>query len=189
MDKKASRRIVNFKHLNALSVYARSVAFNAKASLQDPVKVCSPFINFKIEVVNICAKKRKLDETFRDEGYETPPKQPFSPATLSPDLGCVMDYYSPTDGHCSVSRFPSLLDDSQDIKSESERGDLVLEVGQGEQVKEMHLDANNKDSFCVSSNKDITVEQNLPGCSHLATETSTPLHRASNAKVSRVVIL
>lgn len=87
-----------------------------------PKMFCNPFINFKIEVVNNCAAKRKLDDSSPDDGYETPAKKASSPKALSPDDGCFMDYCSSPATQDSVSPFavskPALLDKKQAIWGE-----------------------------------------------------------------------
>uniref|UniRef100_A0A3B4YG45 S100P-binding protein n=1 Tax=Seriola lalandi dorsalis TaxID=1841481 RepID=A0A3B4YG45_SERLL len=83
------------EHLKPLSVYSKMITGDQKASLDEPRKFSNPFINFKIEVVNNCVKKRKLEHSSPDDGYESPAKRSFSPEALSPDLGCFVDDYSP----------------------------------------------------------------------------------------------
>ncbi|XP_047467613.1 uncharacterized protein LOC125024028 [Mugil cephalus] len=91
-----------YEHLKPLSSYSRMITCDQSSSLHQAGEFSNPFINFKIEVVNIGANKRKLDYSSSDDGYETPAKLPYSPTALSPDLGCFMDYCSPAASHDSV---------------------------------------------------------------------------------------
>lgn len=106
------------KHFTPLSIYSRMITCEEKASLDHQTKLSNPFINFKIELVNNSAGKRKLE----DDSYQTPAKKASSPKDVSPDLGCFMDYSSSPATQDSVSPFanstPALLDKTQDIKSE-----------------------------------------------------------------------
>uniref|UniRef100_A0A3B4UHV4 S100P-binding protein n=1 Tax=Seriola dumerili TaxID=41447 RepID=A0A3B4UHV4_SERDU len=103
MDEKARSKSTIFirlnpsecEHLKPLSVYSKMITGDQKASLDEPRKFSNPFINFKIEVVNNCVKKRKLEHSSPDDGYESPAKRSFNPKALSPDLGCFVDDYSP----------------------------------------------------------------------------------------------
>uniref|UniRef100_A0A8C4DFX2 S100P-binding protein n=1 Tax=Dicentrarchus labrax TaxID=13489 RepID=A0A8C4DFX2_DICLA len=97
-------------HLKPLSVYSRMITCDQKAT---PTQFCNPFINFKIELKNDGDKKRILDDSSPDEGYETPAKKPFSPNALSPDLGCFLDYSSPTKDLLNVA--PAFDCDVDDI--------------------------------------------------------------------------
>ncbi|TMS21595.1 hypothetical protein E3U43_015568 [Larimichthys crocea] len=83
---------IKFEHLKPISAYSRFITCDQ----QNPSlhQSSNPFINLKIEVVNNCQKKRKLDSS-PDDCYETPAKKDFSPQALSPDLGCFMDFSSP----------------------------------------------------------------------------------------------
>ncbi|XP_054470340.1 S100P-binding protein-like [Anoplopoma fimbria] len=109
------------KPLKPLSIYSRMIFSEQEAGLQQ-IKSSNPFINFKIEVVNICANKRKLEFSSSDDGYETPAKKDCSPQDLSPDLGCFMDYCSPPATEDSVSPFsissPELLDETKTVRRE-----------------------------------------------------------------------
>lgn len=78
----------NQEHLKPLSLYSRMIACDQKASVH---QFCSPFINFKFEVLNNCERKRKLDDSCFDESFKTPAKKVFRPQALSPDLGCFVD--------------------------------------------------------------------------------------------------
>ncbi|KAF1375087.1 hypothetical protein PFLUV_G00235770 [Perca fluviatilis] len=106
------------KHFTPLSIYSRMITCEEKASLDHQTKLSNPFINFKIELVNNSARKRKLE----DDSYQTPAKKACSPKDVSPDLGCFMDYSSSPATQDSMSPFaistPALLDKTQDIKSE-----------------------------------------------------------------------
>ncbi|XP_059209038.1 S100P-binding protein-like [Centropristis striata] len=114
MDKHAHSS-TNFEHLKPLSVYCKDARLVTceNAVLHSPKKASNSFINFKIEILNNCAIKRKLDDSSPDFDYETPVKRPCSPKDLSPDLGCFMD-------DCSSARqdspfvisIPSLLDNN-----------------------------------------------------------------------------
>ncbi|XP_044231535.1 S100P-binding protein-like [Thunnus albacares] len=131
MDKKAPSKITVFsrlntdkcEHLKPLSVYSRMITCDQKSSLHHERKFPDPFINFKIEVVNNCVKKRKLDDSSPEYSCETPAKRSYSPNTLSPDLGCFMEYCSPLARQESVSPLAisesALLDKTQSIRSET----------------------------------------------------------------------
>ncbi|KAI3367896.1 hypothetical protein L3Q82_026726, partial [Scortum barcoo] len=109
MDKKKLSTVLSrlnptqYGHLKPLSIYSRMITCDIKDSLHQ--NFSNPFINFKIELVNNCAGKRKLDDGSCDDGYETPAKKTFSSLALSPDLGCVMDYCSPPGKRDSMSPF------------------------------------------------------------------------------------
>ncbi|XP_065822567.1 uncharacterized protein [Labrus bergylta] len=107
------------EHLKPLSVYSMMISCEQKGNLHPIAKFSNPFINFKIEVLNNCLKKRKVDDSLPDRGYETPA---FSPKDLSPDLGCFMDSNTPPARQDSLSPFatskPALLDRTQSISSE-----------------------------------------------------------------------
>ncbi|XP_044022803.1 uncharacterized protein LOC122861864 isoform X2 [Siniperca chuatsi] len=110
------------EHLKPLSVYSRMITCDQKTSLHYPRKLCNPFINFKIEVVNNCAEKRKLDDSSLDDGYAIPAKKASSSKALSPDVGCFMDYCSPPARQDSMSPYaiskPALFNKTQVIRSE-----------------------------------------------------------------------
>jgi len=87
----------------------------------------NPFLNFKIEFGNDCSKKRPLQDSTSDDGYETPAKKTCSPKDLSLDLGCFMDDSSrdaATGDSVSPSAIslPALLDKVQTIRSEINEG-------------------------------------------------------------------
>lgn len=123
-----------FEHLKPLSVYSRMITCDQKASLH---QFRNPFINFKIEVMNNYEKKRKPDNSSPNDGYDTPAKRAFSPKALSPDLGCFMDYCSPSARQDSVSPFAisksALLNKTQAIRSEIKQ--TVSSELQSEHVK------------------------------------------------------
>lgn len=77
----------------------RVITCDQKPSAHCAKEFKNPFVNFKIEVMNNLAKKRKLDV----DSCETPARKSFMPMPLSPDLGCVMDYCSPPASGESVS--------------------------------------------------------------------------------------
>ncbi|XP_037602640.1 S100P-binding protein-like isoform X1 [Sebastes umbrosus] len=128
MDKKDSPTKSIFSRLDPancqlkpLSDYSRMITCEQKATLHHQRNFSNPFRNFKIEIVNNCVQKRKLEDSNSDEGYETPAKKACSPKDVSPDLGCFMDYCSPPAQEDSVSPFafsvPALLDEAS-IRSE-----------------------------------------------------------------------
>lgn len=110
------------EHLKPLSVHSRMITCDQKASQHHLRKFSNPFINFKIEVVNNCMKKRKLDNSSPDDGYESPAKKSFNSKALSPDLGCCMDYCSPPAGQDCASPWAilksALSDETHAIRSE-----------------------------------------------------------------------
>ncbi|XP_027130895.1 S100P-binding protein isoform X2 [Larimichthys crocea] len=127
---------IKFEHLKPISAYSRFITCDQQnASLHQS---SNPFINLKIEVVNNCQKKRKLDSS-PDDCYETPAKKDFSPQALSPDLGCFMDFSSPPTKQDCVSplatSMPALLNKTQAIRSEEEQS------SSSEPHWKMHLNA------------------------------------------------
>ncbi|KAM7376480.1 hypothetical protein PAMP_006211 [Pampus punctatissimus] len=104
-----------FEHLKPLSVYSRMITFDEKSSLHHVKHFPDPFINFKIEVVNNCVKKRKLDDSSPEYNCETPAKKSLSANALSPDSGCFMDYCSPP----SAISLPALLDKTHSVRNET----------------------------------------------------------------------
>ncbi|KAF7647275.1 hypothetical protein LDENG_00174890 [Lucifuga dentata] len=83
------------KHLKPLSVYSRVVTCDSETSLHHSTNFTSPFINFKVDILNLSFAKRKLNDSGLDDSYETPAKKPRSREAYSPDLGCFVDSYSP----------------------------------------------------------------------------------------------
>lgn len=128
-------RLNPVQHLKPLSIYTRMISREQTASLQHKRKLSNPFINFKIEIVNNWAQKRKLDDSAPDDGYETPTKKAFNPEALSPDLG----YFSPPVGQDSMSPFavskPALLDKTQAITGSSEIKESVSSQLHSEHVE------------------------------------------------------
>ncbi|XP_039994144.1 uncharacterized protein LOC120795926 [Xiphias gladius] len=128
MDKKAYSKTTIFsrlnpakcEHLKPLSVYSRMITCDKKECLHHLREFSNPFLNFKIELLNNSVKKRKLDNSCPDDGYESPAKKSINPKALSPDLGCFMDYCSPPARQDSVSPFAisALLDKTHTIRSE-----------------------------------------------------------------------
>ncbi|XP_074548097.1 S100P-binding protein [Halichoeres trimaculatus] len=112
---------MTFEHFKPISKYSMFIKCEQKTDLHQAGMLPNQFVNFKIEVLNKCQKKRKSDDTASHHGYETPAKKVFIPNALSPDLGCVMDFSSPTAGQDSVSPLASsklsLLDSSQTVSS------------------------------------------------------------------------
>ncbi|XP_028251797.1 S100P-binding protein [Parambassis ranga] len=101
--KRATKGSTIFRELR--QVKTSSVAFFTDADMRthissrmvtcdQQIRRSHPYINFKIKV-DTCQNKRYLNDYRRNDGYETPSKQPSYPAAVSPDLGCVMDYPSP----------------------------------------------------------------------------------------------
>lgn len=86
MEKAETRGTINYKHLKPLSRYSNLITSDQKAS-----QLCIPLINFKIERMNYCDRKRKLDDSCLDESFKKPGKRAFQPQALSPDLGCFVD--------------------------------------------------------------------------------------------------
>ncbi|XP_034530967.1 S100P-binding protein-like isoform X2 [Notolabrus celidotus] len=107
------------EHLKPLSVYSMMVACEQKAGVHQTGKLSHPFVNFKIEVLNNCQKKRTIDDSAPCDGDETRAKKIFCPNALSPDLGCVMDFCSPSTKQDSLSSSatskPSFLDRMQTV--------------------------------------------------------------------------
>lgn len=87
MEKAETRSTINYKHLKPLSRYSNLITSDDQKASQ----LCIPFINFKIERMNYCDRKRKLDDSCLDESFKTPAKKAFQPQALSPDLGCFVD--------------------------------------------------------------------------------------------------
>ncbi|KAF3701428.1 S100P-binding protein [Channa argus] len=102
MDEKC-KSVTSFEHLKPLSVYSRMITSDKEDS--HLTSSSNSFINFKIEIINSCVKKRKLHDSIYNDLYNTPAKKFCSPKSLSPDLGCFMDYYSPSDRHDTLSPF------------------------------------------------------------------------------------
>lgn len=86
MEKADTRSSINYKHLKPLSRYSNLITSDQKAS-----QLYIPNINFKIERMNCCDRKRKVDDSCLDESFQTPAKKAFQPQALSPDLGCFVD--------------------------------------------------------------------------------------------------
>ncbi|XP_049453081.1 S100P-binding protein-like isoform X9 [Epinephelus fuscoguttatus] len=129
MDRKAHstsnsvfNRLQPTRHLAPLSIYSRMISCEQKAAPHHQRRLSNPFINFKIEIVNNCAMKRKQEDSSPNDGYETPAKKVCSPKGLSPDLGCFMDFCSPPAGQDSMSSsvisIPKLLDETLEAMSE-----------------------------------------------------------------------
>ncbi|XP_028994485.1 uncharacterized protein LOC114848289 [Betta splendens] len=59
-----------------------------KTSLQPPWNSFDYFTNFKVEIVNSCAQKRKLELSSCDDGYETPSKKVSLDSNVD-DVSCL----------------------------------------------------------------------------------------------------
>ncbi|XP_073340202.1 uncharacterized protein [Pagrus major] len=92
-------------------MYSRATTCDQNAG----VHPSDPLINIKEVLLNNIAKKRKPDECF-----QTPAKKAFTPETLSPDMGCYMDYFSPPDRQNSASPLstskPALRTEATEMK-------------------------------------------------------------------------
>ncbi|XP_029531120.1 uncharacterized protein LOC115138424 [Oncorhynchus nerka] len=87
----------SFEHLRPLSVYSRMITCeNGRVSpsgTNQSWNSSNPFCNLKIEIVNNNAPtrhKRRLDDSYLDDTYETTYKKPCSSKAISPDLACVV---------------------------------------------------------------------------------------------------
>ncbi|KAK2826304.1 hypothetical protein Q5P01_020518 [Channa striata] len=126
MDEKR-KLVTSFEHLKPLSLYSRMIPTDKGDSHLGSSS--DSFVNLKFEINNNCVKKRKLDDSVYDEFNETPAKKLFSPMSLSPDLGCFMDYYSPSDMHDTQFPFAASTP-AQDRKSDiNEMVSSQLECG------------------------------------------------------------
>lgn len=176
------------EHLKPLSVYSRMVTCDQNSTLHHVRMFPDPFINLKIEVVNNCATKRKLDDSSREYNCETPAKKPFSPNALSPDVGCCMDYCIPLAKQDSVSPlsiFYSSLDKSQSLRSETE------------ETTSSQLNSCMKDEECGSTTEpggdEGTVPRTLKSVfdfdvdPQLSPTTSSPMLRIGGVKVAEDV--
>ncbi|CAK6968068.1 S100P-binding protein-like [Scomber scombrus] len=135
----------------------RMITCDQKSSLHCVGKFHDPFINFKIEVMNNCAKKRKLD----DASYETPAKKAFTPNSLSPDLGCFVDYCSPPTAQSvsssAVSQSASISIETKDIASSQLHGECGSKPG-GDEGTEPHSLKTEKVLFSLEPVFDIDVD-------------------------------
>nr|XP_020464206.1 S100P-binding protein [Monopterus albus] len=96
---------LNPRSFSVIRSHSRTITCDQNSSLHHLRKSSNQLINFKIEIVNNRVKKRKVDDSSPDKCYETPAKRSFSPETLSPDLGCFVDYCSSPTREDSVSPF------------------------------------------------------------------------------------
>ncbi|XP_029937680.1 S100P-binding protein [Myripristis murdjan] len=113
----ASDHKINFEHLKPLSVYSRMITCDSKTIVPDST-FSNPFVNLKIEVINVSSRKRKSD----DHTYCTPTKKPYSPQAVSTDLGCLKDLCTPPkqgqDSTPAISK-SVLLDGPKAIRSQN----------------------------------------------------------------------
>ncbi|MEQ2315444.1 hypothetical protein AMECASPLE_022403 [Ameca splendens] len=93
------------KHLKPLSVYSRMVMCDQKDSPCLPKEPDNPFVNFKIQIMNDCGRKRKLLDDNVGDDYSSPCKKQSCSNVLSPDLGCFMDYSNSLTRNNSISPF------------------------------------------------------------------------------------
>ncbi|MEQ2189418.1 hypothetical protein GOODEAATRI_025081 [Goodea atripinnis] len=93
------------EHLKPLSVYSRMVMCDQKDSPCLPKEPDNPFVNFKIQIMNDCGRKRKLLDDNMGDDYSSPCKKQSCSNVLSPDLGCFMDYSNSLTRNNSISPF------------------------------------------------------------------------------------
>ncbi|XP_041827532.1 uncharacterized protein LOC121631004 [Melanotaenia boesemani] len=107
------------ENLDPVPVSPRMVKCDQESSVRPQKQISSSFINFKIEIPNDSAKKRKLDDS--SPNYCSGSKKPCIP--VSPDFGCFMDYSSPLGRQDSMSPFipsyPALSENTQTCKVET----------------------------------------------------------------------
>ncbi|XP_054652482.1 uncharacterized protein LOC129192450 [Dunckerocampus dactyliophorus] len=104
-SKKATIIPETFGHLKPLSMYSRMNI--DKGSLYS---FPEPFINYKFELVDGGATKRKLDDSHQKNCKETPAKKPFSPKVLTPDdCSSLLFSSSPVRQHSPLVFFQATL--------------------------------------------------------------------------------